>query len=319
MDLKFLEFEQPVAELEAKIDELRFVGDDSEINISDEIARLKVKSDALTRSIFSDLSAWQVAQLARHPLRPYTLDYVNAISPGFQQLHGDRMYADDLAIVGGLGRLDGKPVMFIGHQKGRNTKSRVLRNYGMSKPEGYRKALRLMRMAERFRLPVVTLIDTPGAYPGIGAEERGQSEAIARNLFVMSGLKTPIVSVVIGEGGSGGALAIGVADRVLMLEYSVYAVISPEGCASILWKSADKAEIAAEAMGITAERLLKLGLVDEVVPEPLGSAHRDPEAMFQTLQNALVSHLRELEALDIKELLHRRVARLESFGQFKEN
>ena len=319
MDLKFLEFEQPVAELEAKIDELRFVGDDSEINISDEIARLKVKSDALTRSIFSDLSAWQVAQLARHPLRPYTLDYVNAISPGFQQLHGDRMYADDLAIVGGLGRLDGKPVMFIGHQKGRNTKSRVLRNYGMSKPEGYRKALRLMRMAERFRLPVVTLIDTPGAYPGIGAEERGQSEAIARNLFAMSGLKTPIVSVVIGEGGSGGALAIGVADRVLMLEYSVYAVISPEGCASILWKSADKAEIAAEAMGITAERLLKLGLVDEVVPEPLGSAHRDPEAMFQTLQNALVSHLRELEALDIKELLRRRVARLESFGQFKEN
>jgi acetyl-CoA carboxylase carboxyl transferase subunit alpha len=319
MDLKFLEFEQPVAELEAKIDELRFVGDDSEINISDEIARLKVKSDALTRSIFSDLSAWQVAQLARHPLRPYTLDYVNAISPGFQQLHGDRMYADDLAIVGGLGRLDGKPVMFIGHQKGRNTKSRVLRNYGMSKPEGYRKALRLMRMAERFRLPVITLIDTPGAYPGIGAEERGQSEAIARNLFAMSGLKTPIVSVVIGEGGSGGALAIGVADRVLMLEYSVYAVISPEGCASILWKSADKAEIAAEAMGITAERLLKLGLVDEVVPEPLGSAHRDPEAMFQTLQNALVSHLRELEALDVKELLRRRVARLESFGQFKEN
>jgi len=319
MDLKFLDFEQPVAELEAKIDELRFVGDDSEINISDEIARLKVKSDALTRSIFSDLSAWQVAQLARHPLRPYTLDYVNAMSPGFQQLHGDRMYADDLAIVGGLGRLDGKPVMFIGHQKGRNTKSRVLRNYGMSKPEGYRKALRLMRMAERFRLPVVTLIDTPGAYPGIGAEERGQSEAIARNLFEMSGLKTPIVSVVIGEGGSGGALAIGVADRVLMLEYSVYAVISPEGCASILWKSADKAEIAAEVMGITADRLLKLGLVDEVVPEPLGSAHRDPEAMFQTLQNALVSHLRELEALDTKELLRRRVARLESFGRFKEN
>lgn len=318
MDLKFLEFEQPIADLEAKIDELRFVGDDSEVNISDEIARLKAKSDALTRSIFSDLSAWQVAQLARHPLRPYTLDYINAISPGFQQLHGDRMYADDLAIVGGLGRLDGKPIMFIGHQKGRDTKSRVLRNYGMSKPEGYRKALRLMRMAERFRLPVVTLIDTPGAYPGIGAEERGQSEAIARNLFEMSGLKTPIVSVVIGEGGSGGALAIGVADRVLMLEYSVYAVISPEGCASILWKSADKAELAAEAMGITADRLLKLGLVDDVVPEPLGSAHRDPEAMFQTLQNALVSHLRELEALDLGELLRRRAARLESFGQFKD-
>ncbi|MDH3509672.1 MAG: acetyl-CoA carboxylase carboxyltransferase subunit alpha [Gammaproteobacteria bacterium] len=318
MDLKFLEFEQPIADLEAKIDELRFVGDDSEVNISDEIARLKAKSDALTRSIFSDLSAWQVAQLARHPLRPYTLDYINAISPGFQQLHGDRMYADDLAIVGGLGRLDGKPIMFIGHQKGRDTKSRVLRNYGMSKPEGYRKALRLMHMAERFRLPVVTFIDTPGAYPGIGAEERGQSEAIARNLFEMSGLKTPIVSIVIGEGGSGGALAIGVADRVLMLEYSVYAVISPEGCASILWKSADKAEVAAEAMGITADRLLKLGLVDDVVPEPLGSAHRDPEAMFQTLQNALVSHLRELEALDLGELLRRRAARLESFGQFKD-
>jgi acetyl-CoA carboxylase carboxyl transferase subunit alpha len=229
------------------------------------------------------------------------------------------MYSDDLAIVGGLGRLDGKPIMFIGNQKGRNTKSRVLRNYGMAKPEGYRKALRFMRMAERFRLPVVTLIDTPGAYPGIGAEERGQSEAIARNLFVMCGLKTPIVSIVIGEGGSGGALAIGVADRVLMLEYSVYAVISPEGCASILWKSADKAEVAAEAMGITADRLLKLGLVDEVIPEPLGSAHRDPESMFQTLQNALVSHLRELEALDVNELLRRRSARLNSFGQFKDS
>lgn len=319
MDLKFLDFEQPIADLEAKIDELRFVGDDSEVNISDEISRLKSKSAALTRSIFSDLSAWQIAQLARHALRPYTLDYINAISPNFQELHGDRMYADDLAIVGGLGRLDGKPVMFIGHQKGRNTKSRVLRNYGMTKPEGYRKALRLMHMAERFRLPVVTFIDTPGAYPGIGAEERGQSEAIARNLFEMSRLKTPIVSAVTGEGGSGGALAIGVADRVLMLEYSVYSVISPEGCASILWKSVDKAEVAAEAMGITAERLLKLGLVDEVVPEPLGSAHRDPEAMFQTLQNALVSHLRELEALDTNELLSRRVARLESFGQFKDN
>jgi acetyl-CoA carboxylase carboxyl transferase subunit alpha len=319
MDLKFLDFEQPIADLEAKIDELRFVGDDSEVNISDEISRLKSKSAALTRSIFSDLSAWQIAQLARHPLRPYTLDYINAISPNFQELHGDRMYADDLAIVGGPGRLDGKPVMFIGHQKGRNTKSRVLRNYGMTKPEGYRKALRLMHMAERFRLPVVTFIDTPGAYPGIGAEERGQSEAIARNLFEMSRLKTPIVSAVTGEGGSGGALAIGVADRVLMLEYSVYSVISPEGCASILWKSVDKAEVAAEAMGITAERLLKLGLVDEVVPEPLGSAHRDPEAMFQTLQNALVSHLRELEALDTNELLSRRVARLESFGQFKDN
>ncbi|MGI9341686.1 MAG: acetyl-CoA carboxylase carboxyltransferase subunit alpha [Gammaproteobacteria bacterium] len=318
MDLKFLDFEQPIAELEAKIDELRFVGDDSEVNINDEITRLKAKSESLTKSIFSDLSAWQVAQIARHPLRPYTLDYIAAISPDFQELHGDRMYADDAAIVGGLGRLDGKPVMFIGHQKGRNTKSRVLRNYGMTKPEGYRKALRLMKMAERFRVPVVTLIDTPGAYPGIGAEERGQSEAIARNLFEMSRLKTPIISVVIGEGGSGGALAIGVADRVLMLEFAVYAVISPEGCASILWKSAEKAEDAAEAMGITAERLLQLGLVDEIVPEPLGSAHRDPEAMAQTLQNALIAHLRDLETVDVPELLTRRTDRIASMGAFKD-
>ncbi|MFQ5634463.1 MAG: acetyl-CoA carboxylase carboxyltransferase subunit alpha [Gammaproteobacteria bacterium] len=317
MDLKFLDFEQPIAELEAKIDELRFVGDDSEVNINDEIARLKAKSESLTKSIFAELSAWQVAQIARHPLRPYTLDYIKLISPDFQELHGDRMYADDQAMVGGLGRLDGKPLMFIGNQKGRNTKSRVLRNYGMSKPEGYRKALRLMKMAERFRLPVVTLIDTPGAYPGIGAEERGQSEAIARNLFEMSRLKTPICSVVIGEGGSGGALAIGVADRTLMLEYAVYAVISPEGCASILWKSADKAEDAAEAMGITAERLQQLGLVDEVIPEPLGSAHRDPAAMAQTLQNALMSHLRSLESLDTAELLSRRASRLASMGAFK--
>jgi acetyl-CoA carboxylase carboxyl transferase subunit alpha len=318
MDLKFLDFEQPIAELEAKIDELRFVGDDSEVNINDEITRLKAKSESLTKSIFSNLSAWQVAQIARHPLRPYTLDYIGAISPDFQELHGDRMYADDAAIVGGLGRLDGKSVMFIGHQKGRNTKSRVLRNYGMTKPEGYRKALRLMKMAERFRVPVVTLIDTPGAYPGIGAEERGQSEAIARNLFEMSRLSTPIISVVIGEGGSGGALAIGVADRVLMLEFAVYAVISPEGCASILWKSAEKAEDAAEAMGITAERLHQLGLVDEVIPEPLGSAHRDPEAMAQTLQNALIAHLRDLETVDVPELLTRRADRLASMGAFKD-
>jgi len=318
MDLKFLDFEQPIAELEAKIDELRFVGDDSEVNINDEISRLKRKSESLTRSIFADLTAWQVAQVARHPLRPYTNDYIKLISPGFQELHGDRMYADDAAIVGGLGRLDGKPVMFIGNQKGRNTKSRVLRNYGMSKPEGYRKALRLMKMAERFRLPVVTLIDTPGAYPGIGAEERGQSEAIARNLFEMARLKTPIVSVVIGEGGSGGALAIGVADRVLMLEYAIYSVISPEGCASILWKSADMAEEAADAMGITADRLRRLGLVDEVIPEPLGSAHRDPDAMAQTLQNALVSNLRNLESVDVAELLNRRSTRYNSMGAFKD-
>jgi acetyl-CoA carboxylase carboxyl transferase subunit alpha len=318
MDLKFLDFEQPIAELEAKIDELRFVGDDAEINISEEIARLKGKSETLTKSIFSNLSAWQVAQVARHPLRPHTLDYIKLISPDFQELHGDRMYSDDPAMVGGLGRLDGKSVMFIGNQKGRNTKSRVLRNYGMAKPEGYRKALRLMKMAERFRLPVITLIDTPGAYPGIGAEERGQSEAIARNLFEMSRLRTPIISTVIGEGGSGGALAIGLADRVLILRYAVYAVISPEGCASILWKSADKASEAADAMGITADRLSELGLVDEIIPEPLGSAHRDPEAMAQTLQNALISHLRDLEVLDTGELLNRRSARLAAMGVFKE-
>ena len=318
MDLKFLDFEQPIAELEAKIDELRFVGDDSEVNINDEIARLRAKSKSLTKSIFSDLSAWQIAQLARHPLRPYTLDYINGFTPDFQELHGDRMYGDDAAIVGGLGRLDGRPVMFVGHQKGRNTKSRVLRNYGMAKPEGYRKALRLMRMAERFHLPIVTLIDTPGAYPGIGAEERGQSEAIARSIFEMSRLRTPIVSAIIGEGGSGGALAIGVADRILMLEYSVYSVISPEGCASILWKSADKALDAAEAMGITADRLKDLGLVDEVLAEPLGSAHRDPEATVQSLKNALISHLGDLDALDSNDLMARRVARLESIGRFKE-
>ncbi len=318
MDLKFLDFEQPIAELEAKIDELRFVGDDSEINIGDEISRLKSKSQTLTKSIFSNLTPWQIAQVARHPLRPYTLDYIAAISPDFQELHGDRMYADDLAIVGGLGRLDGKPVMFIGNQKGRNTKSRVLRNYGMAKPEGYRKALRLMKTAERFRLPVITFIDTPGAYPGIGAEERGQSEAIARNLFEMSRLQVPIISAIVGEGGSGGALAIGVADRVLMLEFSVYSVISPEGCASILWKSAEKASVAADAMGITADRLLEFGLIDEIVSEPLGSAHRDPEATAQTLQNALMVHLRELEPLDRDELLSQRAARLESMGVFKD-
>jgi acetyl-CoA carboxylase carboxyl transferase subunit alpha len=318
MDLKFLDFEQPIAELEAKIDELRFVGDDSEININDEISRLKAKSESLTKSIFSDLSAWQIAQLARHPLRPYTLDYINGFTSDFQELHGDRMYGDDAAIVGGLGRLDGRPVMFVGNQKGRNTKSRVMRNYGMAKPEGYRKALRLMRMAERFGLPVVTMIDTPGAYPGIGAEERGQSEAIARNIFVMSRLRTPIVSAIIGEGGSGGALAIGVADRTIMLEYSVYSVISPEGCASILWKSADKALDAAQAMGITAKRLKDFGLVDEVLAEPLGSAHRDPEGMLQSLKNALISHLGDLDALDSNELIARRAARLESMGRFKE-
>ena len=319
MDLNFLDFEQPIAELEAKIDELRFVGDDSEINISDEIARLKSKSEALTRSIFSSLTAWQVAQVARHPLRPYTLDYLAVISPDFQELHGDRMFADDPAMVGGVGRLDGKPVVFIGQQKGRDTKERVRRNYGMPKPEGYRKALRLLKLAEKFRLPVVTLIDTPGAYPGIGAEERGQSEAIARNLFEMARLKTPIISIVIGEGGSGGALAIGVGDRVIMLEYSVYSVISPEGCASILWKSADKAETAAEAMGITAPRLRELGLIDEVIREPLGGAHRDAAGTAESVRRALISHLRDLEPLDVNELVRRRSVRLRSYGSFRES
>jgi acetyl-CoA carboxylase carboxyl transferase subunit alpha len=318
MDMNFLDFEQPIAELEAKIDELRFVGDDSKLNISDEIDRLKRKSEALTRSIFASLSPWQIAQLARHPQRPYTLDYLAVICPDFQEMHGDRMFADDEAIIGGLGRLAGRPVMLIGHQKGRNTKDRVKRNYGMPKPEGYRKALRLMQLAERFKLPVITFIDTPGAYPGVGAEERGQSEAIARNLFVMAGLKTPIISVVIGEGGSGGALAIGVADHLIMLEYSIYSVISPEGCASILWKNADKAEAAATAMGITARRLQALNLIDEVIREPLGGAHRDPVSMAETLLNALVEQLQQLEKMPLAELAARRQRRIESIGSFRE-
>ncbi|HEX9876521.1 MAG TPA: acetyl-CoA carboxylase carboxyltransferase subunit alpha [Gammaproteobacteria bacterium] len=318
MNLKFLDFEQPIAELEAKIDELRFVGDDSELNISEEIERLRRKSDGLTRSIFSGLTAWQVAQLARHPQRPYTLDYIERCLTDFQELHGDRMFADDPSLVGGLARLEGQPIVVIGHQKGRDTKERVRRNYGMAKPEGYRKALRLLRLAEKFQLPVVTLIDTPGAYPGVGAEERGQSEAIARNLLVMAGLKTPIVSLVIGEGGSGGALAIGVADRVLMLQYSIYSVISPEGCASILWKSADKAEEAAEAMGLTSERLSKLGLIDEVISEPLGGAHRNPAAMAEAIKNSLVQALAEFETLPLDQLLMRRQRRLLAYGAYKE-
>ena len=318
MDLKFLDFEQPIAELEAKIDELRYVGDDSEININEEVARLKDKSSSLTRSIFSKLTPWQVARVARHESRPYTQDYLDMIFPDFQELHGDRMYADDPAIVGGVGRIDGHAVVFIGHQKGRDTKERVRRNYGMPKPEGYRKAQRLMRMAEKFSMPVVTFIDTPGAYPGVGAEERGQSEAIAYSLYLMSGLKTPIISVVIGEGGSGGALAIGVGDRLLMLQYSIYSVISPEGCASILWKSADKAEDAAEAMRITAAHLNDFGLVDEVLTEPLGGAHRDPEGMAEVLRNALLKNLDELTQLSTEALLEERQRRLASFGQFKE-
>jgi len=317
MPLSFLEFEQPIAELEAKIDELRFVATDEEVNVGEEIARLRAKSRALTTSIFANLTPWQVAQLARHPQRPYTLDYAQSIFEEFQELHGDRMYADDRAIVGGLGRLDGRPVMLIGHQKGRDTKERVRRNYGMPKPEGYRKALRLMKLAERFRIPLVTLIDTPGAYPGVGSEERNQSEAIARNLFEMSTLRVPVIAAVIGEGGSGGALAVGVSDRLIMLEYSVYSVISPEGCASILWKSAEKKELAAEAMGITAERLGKLGLVDEIVKEPLGGAHRDPQAMADCLKAALLRHLREVEQLPEDQLLERRYLRLRGQGVYR--
>ena len=318
MDLNFLDFEQPIAELEAKIDELRFVGDDSKVNISSEIRRLRNKSEALTRSIFSNLNSWQVAQVARHPQRPYTLDYVERLFTDFTELHGDRSYADDPAIVGGLARFDGRPVMLIGQQKGRDTKAKVQRNFGMPRPEGYRKALRLLRMAEKFALPVITFIDTPGAYPGVGAEERGQSEAIARNLLEMSGLRTPIIAVVIGEGGSGGALAIGVADQVLMLQYSIYSVISPEGCASILWKSGEKTADAAEAMGITAQKLHELGLVDEVIEEPLGGAHRDGAAMAETLRDALGRYLARLDELPVDQLLSERYQRLVGAGEFRE-
>jgi acetyl-CoA carboxylase carboxyl transferase subunit alpha len=318
MDLSFLDFERPIADLEAKIEELRHVGSDSDLNINEEIARLKTKSRALTRQIFATLSAWQVAQLARHPHRPYTLDYIERIFTDFQELHGDRHFRDDPAIVAGMARLDGRPVMVIGQQKGRDTKQKVYRNFGMAKPEGYRKALRLLELAERFRLPVLTFIDTPGAYPGIGAEERGQSEAIARNLFVMSRLQVPIVVTVIGEGGSGGALAIGVGDRVLMLQYAIYSVISPEGCASILWRSADKAAEAAEAMGITAPRLRELQLVDEIVQEPLGGAHRDWNAISISLKDALLASLDHLDAMSAEELLEARYQRLVGYGAYRE-
>jgi acetyl-CoA carboxylase carboxyl transferase subunit alpha len=319
MALSFLDFEQPIAELEAKIEELRHVTSDASVNIQDEIARLHSKSRQLTTTIFSNLTPWQITQLARHPRRPYTLDYLALAFTDFQELHGDRMYADDLAIVGGLARLSNRPVVVIGHQKGRDTKERVRRNYGMPKPEGYRKALRLMKLAERFGLPIVTLIDTPGAYPGVGSEERGQSEAIARNLFEMSTLGVPVVSVVIGEGGSGGALAIGVCDRLLMLQYSTYSVISPEGCASILWKSADKKELAAEAMGLTADRLARLGLVDEVIREPLGGAHRDIAATAESLRQSLIRHLEPLLGLSPDTLRERRAARLAGFGVYAES
>jgi acetyl-CoA carboxylase carboxyl transferase subunit alpha len=318
MNLNFLEFEQPIAELEAKIEELRYVGDDSAININEEIARLRTKSRSLTESIYSSLNAWQVASVARHPQRPYTVDYIERVFTDFEEMHGDRAYADDPAIVGGVARLEGHPVMVIGHQKGRDTKEKVLRNFGMPRPEGYRKALRLMQAAERFRLPVITLIDTPGAYPGIGAEERGQSEAIARNLFEMSRLRTPIICTVIGEGGSGGALGIGVGDRVSMLQYSIYSVISPEGCASILWRSPAKASDAAEAMGITAERIKELELIDGILEEPLGGAHRDWDEMAETLKKSLSDARSQLDQTPMDELLERRYKKLMSFGRFKE-
>jgi acetyl-CoA carboxylase carboxyl transferase subunit alpha len=318
MDLNFLEFEQPIAELEAKIEELRLVGDDAEINIEEEIARLHTKSLSLTESIFANLTPWQISQLSRHPQRPYLLDYIKRIFDDFQELHGDRTFADDHAIVGGLARLDGRSVMIIGHQKGRDTKEKIHRNFGMPRPEGYRKALRLMELAQRFRLPILTFIDTPGAYPGVGAEERGQSEAIARNLQVMAHLRTPIICTVVGEGGSGGALAIGVGDRVLMLQYSTYSVISPEGCASILWKSADKAQLAAEAMAITSDKLLEQGLIDDIVPEPLGGAHRKPDAMAATLKQSLLRHLDDIRDVDLDELLAKRYARVMGSGRYKE-
>ena len=318
MDMKFLDFEQSIAELEAKIEELRLVGFDKEINISDEISRLEEKSRKMTESIFSGLSAWQISQLSRHPQRPYTQDYLDNLFDGFHELHGDRTFADDPAIIGGLARLDGMPVMVIGHQKGRDTKEKIYRNFGMPRPEGYRKALRLMKMAERFRLPIICLIDTPGAYPGIGAEERGQSEAIARNLFEMSKLRTPIICTVIGEGGSGGALAIGVGDRLLMLQYSTYSVISPEGCASILWKSAEKAELAAEAMAITSKRLMELKMIDEIIPEPVGGAHRDRKKMAENLKVVIKKSLDELAQYSLDTLIERRYQKLMQYGAYEE-
>jgi acetyl-CoA carboxylase carboxyl transferase subunit alpha len=316
MKTTFLEFEQPIAELETKIDELRFVQDDSALDISEEIARLQKKSQQLTKEIYAKLTAWQISQVARHPQRPYALDYMQGMFSGFEELHGDRAFADDAAIVGGLARFNEQSVMVIGHQKGRDTKDKIYRNFGMPKPEGYRKALRLMKLAEKFGVPVFTFIDTPGAYPGVGSEERNQSEAIARNLFDMSRLAVPIVSCVIGEGGSGGALAIGVCDRLLMLQYSVYSVISPEGCASILWKSADRRELAAEAMGITADRLSKLDLIDEVIPEPLGGAHREPQLTAERLRDTLTRHLSDLTALTVETLLAERRKRLRGFGVY---
>ncbi len=317
MNPDYLDFEQPIAEIEAKINELRYVGDADSVHIAEEIGALEQKSVKLTENIFSKLNAWQISQLARHPSRPYTQDYIENLMTDFHELHGDRAYADDAAIIGGVARYHDKPVMVIGHQKGRDVKERVRRNYGMPRPEGYRKALRLMRLAEQFAMPVITFIDTAGAYPGVGAEERGQSEAIAKNLQVMSGLGVPIIAIVVGEGGSGGALALGVSDHTMMLQYSTYSVISPEGCATILWKSADKASTAAEALGITSQTLLELELVDEVVPEPLGGSHRNPEELFKTLDKSIQMALDRLATMDIETVKEKRYKRLMSYGRFE--
>jgi len=318
MKQTFLEFEQPIAELEAKIEELRYVQDDSALDISEEISRLQKKSNTLTKEIYGKLHPWQISQVARHPQRPYTLDYIHNIFTDFHELHGDRHFADDASIVGGLARFSNQTVMVIGHQKGHDTKEKLLRNFGMPRPEGYRKALRLMRLAEKFGMPVLTFVDTPGAYPGVGAEERGQSEAIGRNLYVMAELRVPIVVTIIGEGGSGGALAIAVGDIVLMLQYATYSVISPEGCASILWKSAEKAPDAADSLGITANRLKTLGLIDKIVTEPLGGAHREPQVMMQTLRKALQDALKQVQEKPLEDLLQARFTKIMEFGKFKE-
>jgi len=319
MKTTFLDFEQPVAELEAKIEELRYVQDDSAVDISEEITRLRKKSGSLTKDLYAKLSAWQISQVARHPQRPYSLDYINALFTDFEELHGDRAFAEDPAIVGGLARFGSQTVMIIGHQKGRDTKDKLYRNFGMPKPEGYRKALRLMRLAEQFEIPVLTFVDTPGAYPGVGAEERGQSEAIGRNLYAMAELRVPVIVTVIGEGGSGGALAIAVGDLTQMLQYSIYSVISPEGCASILWKSAEKASVAAEALGITAHRLKTLGLIDKVITEPLGGAHRDIEAMMQVMRRELQDALASIKGKSIDSIVDKRFERMLMYGKFRAN
>ncbi|ARU32674.1 acetyl-CoA carboxylase carboxyl transferase subunit alpha [Sulfuriferula sp. AH1] len=318
MKTTFLDFEQPIAELEAKIEELRCVQDDSALDISKELVLLQKKSEKLTQDIYAKLTPWQISQVARHPQRPYSLDYIGALFSDFEELHGDRAFGDDHAIIGGIARFNDQSIMIIGHQKGRDTKEKIYRNFGMPRPEGYRKALRLMRLAEKFGIPVMTFIDTPGAYPGIGAEERGQSEAIARNLYVMAELRTPIICTVIGEGGSGGALAIGVGDQVMMLQYSTYSVISPEGCASILWKSAENAPIAAETLGITAPRLKSFGLIDRIIPEPVGGAHRDPAAMMHAMKSALEDTLADMQKQPIDALLKTRYQRLMSYGRYKD-